>query len=70
MNTSQNEDLEERNDIDAEENWDNDHYPTYVPDLTRDISRQPPIGKSRKEEKKFRAAERLRHSSLVEEKRK
>ncbi|KAG5888858.1 hypothetical protein JTB14_031416 [Gonioctena quinquepunctata] len=46
MDTSQNEDLEEKKNIDAEENWDNHNYSTYVPDLTRDILRQPPIEKT------------------------
>ncbi|KAG5873508.1 hypothetical protein JTB14_029184 [Gonioctena quinquepunctata] len=72
MNTSENEESEKRNDIDPEENWDNDNYSTYVPDLTRNILRQAPIGKRkrREEKKEFRAAERLRYCCLVEEKRK
>ncbi|KAG5872138.1 hypothetical protein JTB14_013609 [Gonioctena quinquepunctata] len=54
--------------LEGEENWDADNYETYTPNLDRDIIRQPLIGKSKKEQKKFRQAERLRHDKLEKQK--
>ncbi|KAG5862728.1 hypothetical protein JTB14_035586 [Gonioctena quinquepunctata] len=40
--------------LEGEENWDADNYTTYTPNRERDIIRQPLIGKSKKEKRKFR----------------
>ncbi|KAG5871364.1 hypothetical protein JTB14_019761 [Gonioctena quinquepunctata] len=54
--------------VEGEENWDADNFITYVPNLDRDIVRGPLIGKSKKEKRKFRQSERLRHYRLEEQK--
>ena len=48
-----------------EENWDNDDYSTYVPCVEdKDIIRSPPIGKGKRERRRFRMEERIRHSRI------